>query len=164
MEFTVALFTANLGAAVRRSVNPFTKEPVEFPIDDGLTEPERAAVRSILSLHGASEPDPDGFRYVRLADGTKANVGASHLDREGTCPGISIELNAASSCAAAFVFELASKGNMYVGSSCYPAVNAAVSAEQAQRIRARYPSVPVLQSATELLAWVEQRLAAGDIV
>ena len=149
---------------MRKAVNPFTGEAVTFPIDNGLTVGERAAVRVVLLSNGASEPDPDGFRSVRLSDGTKVNVCTWHLDREGACPGLEIECYAATPSAAAFVFELASEGNMTIGSTTDPAVVAAVSHAQAERVKARWPSVPVLRSPEDLLAWFEQRLEAGDIV
>jgi hypothetical protein len=163
VDFSLSLHTANHGTARRTGVNPFTGAVVEFPIDHGLTAAERAAVRSVLSSYGASDADADGFRYIVLPDETKIGVDAGHVDREGVCPGVVVECNSTSADAAAFVFELASKGNMTVGSSVDPAVVAAVSSEQSERVKSRWPDVPVLRSPEDLLIWVKQGLATHDI-
>jgi hypothetical protein len=163
--FTLHLHTCNLGTAVRTCRNPFTKELVTVPIDHGLTKSERQAVTELLEEVGAGEPDPDTYCRVELPDGTYVNVAVGTLaDVDVARVAFAVECSALSLEVVAFVYALASWGNLSIGSSIDPEVVALPHRRQWDRVSKRWPKASVVESPSELKVWLKQNLLAGRIV
>jgi hypothetical protein len=58
-----------LGSRMVERQNPFTGKTQLVPVDDGLSDAERAAVLLLLRSTGAAAPDEFGCYVVELADG-----------------------------------------------------------------------------------------------
>lgn len=76
------LHTCNLGDTARTGTNPFTGEPVEFPMDDGLTHEEMDAPQDVFEENGIDGPEPDGEGYAVFGPegpktGTDTNASAA---------------------------------------------------------------------------------------
>jgi len=63
-EYSFVLHTCRLGDRVRKATNPFTGDPVEFPIDDGLSVAERNGMRAVFASYGVHEPEADSEGYA----------------------------------------------------------------------------------------------------
>jgi hypothetical protein len=144
--------------------HPFTGEPVAVPLDHGLTEAERQAVRALLEEVGAAEPDPDSYRRVELSDGSIVSLAVGTLDRDAPCVAFAVECSALTAAVAYFLYALASRGNLSVGSSIDPEVTALPRPHQNQRVSWRWPKARLAESPSLLRAWLEQNLCAGKIV
>src|SRR5579872_1550470 len=74
-EYTFHMYTRNLGDGVRHVKRPFTDEPVEVPIDPGLTGAEWDAVHDILRQDGFEGPLPEGEGYgLFMPDGQRVGI------------------------------------------------------------------------------------------
>lgn len=159
MSKHIAFHTCNLGDAVRKGTNPFTGEPVEFPIDDGLSDSERMAVKQLLSEFHAIGPDPDGYYQIVFSNDTSINVGAGALDGATPCIGIAMEIEGpASQDVVRFARRLALEGNMAVSSAIDPDIVALVARSDDPRICERWPDAPILTNDDDFIKWVAEQL------
>ena len=162
MTNSIALHTCNLGGSVRTGTNPFTGEPVEFPIDDGLNHSELSAVRAILGEYSAAGPDPDGCYKIVFTKNSYVNVCAGDLDASIPCVSIKLEIEGpATHDILRFAHRLALDGNMSVGSIVDPDVVALVAEPRDPKVRRRWPTSPVLASNDEFIKWVQENLGIG---
>lgn len=161
--FTLALYTCNLGTQVRTVENPFNGTLIKVPIDPGLTDGERNAVRSFLAERGAGEPDPETYCSVKLRDGCIINVAIHTLDLPASCRGLTVECAALTDDSVGFVLELAKRGNMSIGSNIDPDVVAFTSAPSEQAMK-RWPSAGVVETAAQLRVWLDENIRRGTIV
>jgi len=165
VAFTLHLHTCNLGKRVRKCRNPFTNEPIAFPIDRGLTVAERQAVLALLEEARAAEPDPDTYRRVELSDGSIVSVAVGTLaDAAPRVVAFGVECSALTAEVALFLYSLASRGNLSVGSSIDPQVVALPLPEQRELVSGRWPKARVTGSPSQLKDWLERNLRAGRIV
>jgi hypothetical protein len=165
MFISLALHTCNLGTAVRTGRNPFTGQLVEFPIDDGLTPAEKAAVIKLLTEVRATPADEEGWRTVFLRDGSKINVSLGVLfESDHPCVGCKVEFDPYSSIAVSFIFTLAQIGNMSVGSSIDPNVVALVRPLPTERVAKRWPNATITTNPEQLEAWLRKCIDDGSIV
>jgi hypothetical protein len=159
MTTFLALHSCNLGDAVRRGTNPFTGEPVEFHIDEGLSESEREAVKRLLSEFHAKGPDADGYYQVTFNDETSVNVGAGPLDGSIRTVGMAFEIEGpVTADVLRFAHRLAVAGNMSVGSAIDPDIVALVAVPQNPRVRERWPQAVVLESEDTFFQWTQAHL------
>jgi hypothetical protein len=163
VEFSLSLHTCNLGSAVRVGTNPFTGQSVSFPIDLGLTAEERDAVMQFITQSGGGEPDPDFFRRVQVADGNSVDVCGCDLNSDIPCSGLAVDCSDLSLPVATFVYGLAIRGNVSIGSSIDSRVVAAVSSKQKNLILHRYPSVALVESPAGIFQWLQEKLSTGSI-
>jgi hypothetical protein len=153
------LHTCNLGTKVRKGANPFTGEPLEFPIDDGLTAAEREAVRRLLAEVRAGDPDPESYCRVVLPEGSVVNVGIGSLNNPDLpCIAFALECSSVNLEVASFIHALASKGNMSIGSAVDPKVVALPLREQRERVVRRWPNALVVTLPGQLEAWLHQNI------
>ena len=101
-----------LGTRTAKRKNPFTGKMQSVPVDDGLTDAERAAVRKLLKSAGASKPDEFGCYAVEFKDGGSAEVFASELGGSEQCDGLMVSLQGITSGLVKFLWELCRAGNM----------------------------------------------------
>src|SRR4051812_3770295 len=112
MALMLGLHSCNLSTRFRPGTNPFTGQAVRFPLDDGLTAGQRAAVRQILDDAGANEPDPDTYRGVRCADGGAFNIAVGTInDADARCVAFALEIDPLTADVAAVLFKLARSAN-----------------------------------------------------
>jgi hypothetical protein len=164
VAFTLHLQSCNLGTEVRMLRNPFTNEPVVAHIDHGLTATERQAVRELLEEVKAGEVDPDFYRRVKLPDGSLVDVGVGTLYDENTCGAFAVDCSDLTDQVVSFLHTLASRGNLSIGSTIDPQVVALPRREQKEWVSERWPTVCVVKSPSQLLAWLRQNLRKGTIV
>lgn len=157
-----AASTVNVGAAfcfygasgLQLGDHWLTGEKLLAHIDDGLTESERKAVLDLLKSVSASEPDPDGYYYIDLSDGSHIGVGAFTLAGKDRCVAFAVECDHLTGAAADFLFKLSRAGNMTVGSSIDPDV-VALTATPSDDASERWPNAPVLDDPARLAAWLK---------
>ena len=159
--FELHLHTCNLGSAVRLTANPFTGEPIEVPLDVGLTAEQQSAVRALLVEAGAEEPDPDGYRRVRLPDGAIISVLGPPDEEWASCVALAVECRALTQGVADFVHKLAQRGEMAV--MVVPQVVALPSLAPLGRVARRWPSAVVVESPGELFGWLRENLGSAEV-
>ena len=151
----IGLQTRNLGARTRQLTNPFTGEKIVTHIDDGMTEEESRAALAILSVAGASEPDPERFRKVTFRDGNSANIRLGKVRAE-------IELTGGVTAEAVkFVFRLGLASGMLITSTIDPDCVAVLPGQRHPGITDRWPAATDLHSASELMDWIVGRIEKG---
>lgn len=158
MPLTLHLHASHLGDQAREATNPFTGEKLRVPSDEGLSAAEREAVLELLSRNAATDPDPDGYYYVQLADDCRIGIGAPTLSSQRPCVGIGFECDRLTDTAIQFLFELSRAGNLSIGSSSDPD-HVAFTAQPNDRQAKRWPAAAVLEDPAQLAAWLQ---ASGD--
>jgi hypothetical protein len=148
------IHTCNLGHQTREAINPFTDEKLNIPIDLGLTSKEQMAVREFLAESGASPPDSDSFCRVMLLGGDSVIVDVGSLYTDVPCRGFAAEYSVLTLEVASFLFELARRGNMTIGSSVNPTLVALTSREQPEQVKVRWPHASFVESPEGLEAWL----------
>ena len=165
MGFGLHLNTCNLGTEVRRMKNPFTEEPVDIPIDLGLTEAEREGVQSLLREVNAGEPDPDTYSRITLKDGSIVDIAIGSLnDTKARCGAFAVECKRLTIEVSAFLFRLAHAGNLSIGPTVGTPVIAVVSSEQVARVAHRWPHVDLVETPQSLNDWLHINLELKLIV
>lgn len=81
MSYDVFFQRVRLDGSVEALRNPFTGEMREVANTEALSTSERDAVLALLLGAGASEPDAQGIRELRLPDGAYATIHTQSLDR-----------------------------------------------------------------------------------
>jgi hypothetical protein len=162
--FRLHLQTCNLGTRARTVRNPFTGATLAVPGDLALTAEDRQAVRALLQEVGAGEPDPDTYRRIELPGGSIVDIAVGTLDDDAPCIGFAVECSDLTAEGASFLYALASRGNLSVGSSIDPQVVALTRPEQRERVARWYPKVSMVGSPSRLRVWLERQLRAGKIV
>jgi hypothetical protein len=156
--FMLDMHTCNLGDQTTETINPFTGDVIVIPIDFGLTSKERMSVRDFLAESGASAPDPDDYCRVMLPRGNSVNVDVGTLYTDVPCRGFAAEYSVLAPEVASFLYELARRGNMTIGSSSDPKLVALTSREQPEGVKARWPQAGYVESPTELEAWLRENI------
>ena len=165
MGFSLHLHTCNLGTEIRMCQNPFTGEAISIPRDPGLTLDESQAVRRLLEEVEAGEPDADTYRHIEFADGSLVSVAVGRLLAEGAaCRALAVECSVLTASVADFLYALASRGNLSIGSSIDPKVVVLLRAEQSKLVSRRWPEANVVESPSQLRDWLERNLQVGKIV
>ena len=157
MSFDLHLHTCRLGKRVRKSINPFTNEPILVPIDRGLNASQRKAVRKLITEVKAIGPDPDGYYKLTFSDGGMANVCIGSLDAEPPWIAFHVEIQVMTDELIAFVYRLAQSGNMSILPIMQDAVPLLTSPATDQLVRDRWPDALVIDSPARL----EQLLRKG---
>jgi hypothetical protein len=155
----IAYHTYNLRDEVRKGRNPFTGETVEFPMDTGLTEAERNAVKALLAGKHASGPDEDGFHNIPLSDGNVVSLWTGDLD--GSAPSVAFQLQFEGPATREILDlarEIAVRGNLTIGSTFDPEIVALVNPPLDPQIRRRWPKAMQLQTQEDFDDWVRDRL------
>jgi hypothetical protein len=163
MTIRLHLHTCNIGQTSRTYENPFNGARVEFPVDPGLNDLERANVRKLMMEMQGSSPDSDGYRKILCGDGGAVSICIGTLDDPDPCVAFAVEFNRLTSEVALFVFNLARCGNMTVGSTINPEV-AILANPPNESIIERWPSVTVVSTPGQLMSWLQQRVADRSIV
>lgn len=166
-EYTIGLHTLNLGDGVRKAQNPFTSEPMEFPIDDGMSESELASVLDVLKDAGASQPDEDGYRHVALSNGTRVGFGGLPKESRGSIQSLEVELLTKkdfSITEASFVLQIATAGNLFISSPVDPDVVATVRPVDDPRFSKRYRHHSVVADPRELIGWIHKNISFREVV
>ena len=164
MDFSLHLHTCNVETSVRKVTNPFTGTPVEVPIDEGLTAAERDAVRAFLAEVGAGEPDADTYCKIDLPDGSIVSVAIGTLDQEHACVAFAVECSTLTANTVSFVFELARRGNMSIGSTVAPEIVALPSVAANDCMTRRWPMAQSAETPAQLRAWLRNYINRGIIV
>lgn len=158
MSFDIFLSTCNLGTRKKRVKNPVTGKFMMVPDDLGLNEIERAGVLHLLRQMKAEGPNDFGAWNIAFADGGEADLNAKELADGTKCNGCSLETRNLTADVARFVFKLSRVGNMLI---YFPMPEGdaefVTTAEQKQKIVARYPDAKVIRSAAAL----EKKLQSG---
>ncbi|MEZ6140914.1 MAG: hypothetical protein R3B84_10115 [Zavarzinella sp.] len=150
MSFDIHFQTCNLGTRTTKRKNPFTGKMQSVPMDDGLTDSERVAVRKLLKSAGAATPDEFGCYAVEFKDGGSAEVFASELTGTEQCDGLMVSLQGLTPEVVKFLWELCHVGGMAATPVMEDAVVVVASPEQFQRVKSRWPSAVVVGSPEEL--------------
>jgi hypothetical protein len=150
MTFNIHFHTCHLSKRVRKGINPFTKEPVLFPIDRGLNASERKAVRSLLAEVNAIGPNPDGYYKVTFADGGIANACIGSLDGKHPSIAFYVEVEVMTDELVAVLYKLAQSGNMAIIPDMQDAVPLLTSPAMDQLMRDRWPDALVIDSPAQL--------------
>ena len=158
MSFDIHYHTCNLGTRKAKRKNPFTGKMQSMPVDDGLTDAERAAVRKLLKSGGAAKPDEFGCYAVEFKDGGSAEVFASELAGSEQCDGLMVSLHGLTPAVVRFLFELCRAGNMSATPIMEDEVVVVVSEAQRLRVQGRWPEAIVAGSPEEL-----SRLLSGGV-
>ena len=146
MSFDIHYQTCNLGTRTAKRKNPFTGKMQSVPVDDGLTDAERAAVRKVLKSAGAAKPDEFGCYAVEFKDGGSAEVFASELAGAEQCDGLMVSLHGLTPEVVRFLWELCHVGGMAATPVMEDGVVIVASAEQLQRVKSRWPAAVVIGS------------------
>jgi hypothetical protein len=158
------LHTRRLGDKVRRGTNPFTGEPFDAPIDDGLDDAERSRVRAILAEQGATGPDPDGYYYIQFEDGTRLGLGFGELDGAHPVVGAAVEITGrhVSEGLLTLVLRIAREANMVLYGDD---PNAVVLTHEPvdSRIQQRWPAATMIHTPAELRAWFEASVGSRPV-
>src|SRR5437764_10670755 len=162
MSFDIHYHTCNLGTRTAKRKNPFTGKMQSVPVDDGLTEAERAAVRKLLKSAGAAKPDEFGCYAVEFKDGGSAEVFASELGGSEQCDGLMVSLHGLTPGVVRFLWELCRAGGMAATPVMEEEVVVVASPEQLQRVKGRSPAAVVVGSAAWLGRWLNRTGAAGQ--
>ena len=112
MSFDILYHTRNLGTRTAKRKNPFTGKMQSVPVDDGLTDTERADVRKLPRSAAAANPDEFGCYAVEFKDGGSAEVFASELAGTEQCDGLMVSLHGLTLAVVGFLYELCRAGNM----------------------------------------------------
>jgi hypothetical protein len=150
MSFDIHYHTCNLGTRTAKRKNPFTGKMQAVPVDDGLTDAERAAVRKLLKAGGAAKPDEFGCYAVEFKDGGSAEVFASELAGTEQCDGLMVSLHGLTPMVVGFLYELCRAGNMSATPVMEEEVVVVASEAQRVRVQGRWPAAVVVGSAAEL--------------
>jgi hypothetical protein len=149
MSFDIHYYTCNLGTRREAQKNPLTGEVQSVPVDDGLSDSERAAVIGLLRSGGAAEPDEFGCYALELPDGGSAEVYAGDLRGPDRCDGLMVALWSLAPGLVSFLWELCRAGNMVAMPVMEDEVAAVAGEAQRERVRARWPGVVVVRSPEE---------------
>ncbi|QDT73652.1 hypothetical protein [Lacipirellula limnantheis] len=158
MSFDIHCHTCNLGTRTAKRKNPFTGNMQSVPVDDGLTDAERAAVRELLKSAGAAKPDDFGSYAVEFKDGGSAEVFASELGSSEQCDGLMASVHGVTPELVKFLWDLCRAGNMSATPIMEDEVVVVVCEEQRARVQGRWPSAVVIGSPDEL-----SRLISGGV-
>lgn len=164
MTFTLHLHTSNLGDKSRIGQNPFTGEPLEFHIDNGLTEAERENVRKLLIDMAASNPDSDRHRKIHCKDGGVASISIGTLEDPDPCIAFAVECDRLTADVAVFVFKVAHLGNMSVGSTISTDVVLLTKPPQNELVIKRWPKAVVATTPKQVESWLKKRIEDKSIV
>jgi hypothetical protein len=158
MSFDIHYHTCNLGTRTGERKNPFTGEMQAAPVDDGLTDAERAAVRKLLKAAGAAKPDEFGCYAVEFKDGGSADVFASELAGSEQCDGLMVSLHGLTPAVVVFLYELCRAGNMAATPIMEDEVVVVATEELRRRVQGRWPAAVVVGSPEEFA-----RLLSGGV-
>lgn len=150
MSVDIHYHTCNLGTQTAMRRNPFTGEEQAVPIDDGLSDAERAAVCNLLASAGAASPDEFGCYVVEFEDGGSAEVFASELAGSEQCDGLMVSLHGLTPGTCAFLWQLCHDGGMAATPIMEDEVVVVATAEQLKQVRGRWPDAIVVGSPEEL--------------
>jgi hypothetical protein len=146
MSFDIHYHTCNLGTRTAKRKDPFTGKTQAVPVDDGLSDAERAAVLSLLRSAGAATPDDFGCYSVELPDGGSAEVFASEVGGSEQCDGLMVSLRGLTPMLVEFLLELCRAGNMAAMPVMEDEVVAVASESQLRQVRGRWPNAVVVGS------------------
>ena len=162
-EYCFYQHTCHLGDRVRKATNPFTGEPVEFPIDDGLTAGECDDVRRVFEKFEVQGPEPHGEGYaLYLPENESVRFrGGPDIDDPDGVPlvGFSVEIvvKNLSDDVLALVLDVARQGNLAFVSSTGES-SALVNASNDPRIQKRWPNAGVIGTNNALRSWLESNI------
>jgi hypothetical protein len=166
-EFSFLLHTCNLGEKTRTGVNPFTKETIHFPIDDGLSDSESDAVLEILESHGFEEPEEEGEGYVLSwsdRECLQLRSGAFEPIAEGISS-VEVELLSVGTIpdqVLAIILEIAIAGNLALMSPTGEDVRVPAKAKLPQVLK-RWPDAAVIETVDELRAWLTDTIEGRPV-
>jgi hypothetical protein len=164
-EYSFLLHTCNLGDAARTGRNPFTGEPVEFPIDDGLTDDEIDAIQDVFDENGIDGPEPDGQGYaVYGADGDCLRFRCNDLDAGEPISGIAAEavVKELSDQILTVILDVARAGHLALTSSVGDCVRIPDRTPDAKLLK-RWPDAQSLSSISELRQWFEDSIGGRQV-
>ena len=160
MSFDVYYHTCNLGTRTAKRKNSFTGKMRAVPVDDGLTDAERAAVRKLLKAAGAAKPDEFGCYAVEFKGGGSAEVFASELAGTEQCDGLMVSLHGLTPAVVGFLYDLCRAGNMAATPIMEDEVVVVASEAQRLRVQSRWPSAVVVDSPAEFGRLLSDGVAA----
>ncbi len=170
MSFTLHLHSCNVGPELQTITNQFTGESFAIPVDHGLTASELDGVRTLLTDAKVGPPDPETYCRVPLADGSFVDVAIGTLDSiaalgtHAPCIAFAVDCSALTTGVAEFVYELAKRGNMTIGSTLDPSVVSLPVPGQRVRARHRWPNAIVTDSPAKLAVWLREQIEKRAIV
>ena len=160
------LHTCHLSDRVRKGINPSTGEPVEFPIDDGLTDVERNAVRRVFAKFGVEGPEPEfeGYALYIPGNGSVRFRGGEFEDDEMPIKGLDVEISVKklSDDILRLVFEVARQGNLAFMSSIGDQVGLP-SKSSGARSKKRWPEATIIESTDSLRSWLENQIGSRKV-
>jgi hypothetical protein len=164
-EYVFGLHTCNLGHLARRGTNPFTGESVEFPIDNGLTSSELAAVKKVFDRHNVNGPEPDyeGFALYG-SSGNSLRFRGVEFDGNHAINGMEVEIieNTFSDTTLAIVFDVAKAGNLALMSSVGDCVRI-VDRPPDGALLARWPDAETISTVPEFRHWVQNVIGGRQV-
>lgn len=156
MRFSLHLESTQKGQPARRTINPFTGEPIEGLSQGRLTDGDRNAVRSLLTGYGASEPDEETYCRITLSNGSEIQIALGTLNDDAPCSAFAVECPDASLEVCRFLFEFAKNAHLSIGSTIDPDVKIIASASPNESRK------EIVNSAEPLQLWIQERL--GDTI
>lgn len=160
-EYAFSTRTLNLGDRLEEGINPFTDAAVSYPIDDGMTDGEAAAVRAIFVSAGIEGPEPHQEGYaIYWSDGGSLRFRGPDLVkiRTGHRPnGFNIELLSVTTTpsleALSIILDVARFGNLALFEVGNEAVRIVGRAPTGDELR-RWPKAQTVESVSDLSDWL----------
>lgn len=165
-EYSFILHTCRLGDRVGKATNPFTGDPVEFPIDDGLSVAERKDVRAVFACFGVEGPEAgfEGYALYLPASGSVRFRGGDLEQDEPPLTSFSVELVAQNVAdeVLRLVLDVARQGNLAFMSSTGERVCLAKESRDL-RIKQRWPDAGLILTTNALRSWLENQIGGRKV-
>ncbi|QDU79952.1 hypothetical protein Pla110_16740 [Polystyrenella longa] len=154
-SYSFGIHTSNLGDRYREGTNPFTGKTTRFPIDDGLTDSEIAAIKQVFKDNGFKGPEPDGDGYAIYGrDGSSLRFRFRDLDSDPRCVSGTVEIvvKKLNTKIIGFVLDVARAGNMVITNGVRDAL--VLDRDPDAQLKSRWPDAKKVSSVSELGNWI----------
>jgi hypothetical protein len=168
-QYNFELLTFNNADRVRRGRAPFSGAAIEFNIASAMTDEELEAVRDLLDGLGASQPDEDGYRSLKMSNDSRVRIGGFAEDTEvagSAVERLPMEFAVASEFStieAALVLRVATAGNLFVvGAGDSETVATPVTVSD-KRFHKRFRNASVTVDEQALAQWIRHNITPHSI-
>jgi hypothetical protein len=165
-EYSFYFHTRNLGTEVRKGTNPFTNEPVNFPIDDGLTKTERLAIAKVMTDHGFNGPERHGEGYaLYLPEDQYIRIRGGDLRGAETTTGFAVEIVVLelTDDVLEIMLQIARAGNLAFTSVTGEDVRLVDRPSDAMTLE-RWPDAKLIETTGELKTWLVDTIEGRQVL
>ena len=161
MSFDVFFQTCNLSEESEEVVNPFTGETMQNPVGETASDSEREAIARLLADCGAATSDEHGCYVVELSDGSSVELFFSGLSEDPEFSGGTAALRGLTPVLSAFLYDLASRGNLAMLPATEDGATIVVSDDAAKSVASRWPDAIVIENTDALHALLSNGVDLG---